>query len=444
MCEIRVKIAFHLHWKVKLEPSKGGRMNSDIRVDVVIFGGGIAGLWCLNDIINAGYSAVLFEKHLLGGGQTCHSHVYIHQGHMYREVELAAAVRSTTAKWDEWLVASNIQPVQSGSHFGFVSLAQARLRTAIWSHDRLRLSWSRLDRSLFPDALKGGAVRVVLRSPEYCLDAESIIRVLAKRCEDRIAALDEVLGFDVDLGTSNVKTIQVRLRSGGSIRVIPRAILFAAGSGNQALLNVVSLGRPEYLRSVREQQQFRKSHMLVVRGPKKILHPLTGVFPYIGGLFIVCRESDEEVVWLVSDDRGPALGAVEEWLSYDARWWLPPVLAALQRLAPTCFANPENLLWAMYDAPKSEGRVAGFIPHEVRLSRFVFANVWALWPTKLTMAPEASSHAAGEIANYLKKPMQAPSLGPWSSVRQFPGYAPERWKQLLLLSWNNFQKLYNL
>src|SRR5690606_11380471 len=37
--------------------------------DLVIFGGGVAGLWLLNRAREAGYSALLFEREALGAGQ---------------------------------------------------------------------------------------------------------------------------------------------------------------------------------------------------------------------------------------------------------------------------------------------------------------------------------------------------------------------------------------
>jgi len=54
-----------------------------IEVDVVVIGGGIQGLWLLGDLIKAGYNAILLERMQPGFGQTGHSHVFLHQGHIY-------------------------------------------------------------------------------------------------------------------------------------------------------------------------------------------------------------------------------------------------------------------------------------------------------------------------------------------------------------------------
>ena len=51
--------------------------------DIVIFGGGIAGLWLLNCLRAAGYSAALLERSALGHGQSIASQGMIHGGMKY-------------------------------------------------------------------------------------------------------------------------------------------------------------------------------------------------------------------------------------------------------------------------------------------------------------------------------------------------------------------------
>ena len=49
-------------------------------VEVVIFGGGIAGLWLLDELHRAGMTTLLLEAHELGSGQTIASQGIIHGG----------------------------------------------------------------------------------------------------------------------------------------------------------------------------------------------------------------------------------------------------------------------------------------------------------------------------------------------------------------------------
>ena len=58
-------------------------MNLSYSTDIVIFGGGIAGLWMLKRLHLAGYQAILLEKDQLGAGQTLASQGIVHGGLKY-------------------------------------------------------------------------------------------------------------------------------------------------------------------------------------------------------------------------------------------------------------------------------------------------------------------------------------------------------------------------
>ena len=51
--------------------------------DLVIFGGGAAGLWLLDEAVRRGLDALLLEAHELGSGQTVASQGIIHGGLKY-------------------------------------------------------------------------------------------------------------------------------------------------------------------------------------------------------------------------------------------------------------------------------------------------------------------------------------------------------------------------
>ena len=56
---------------------------SSYHSDLIIFGGGIAGLWTYNVLKDAGYSVILLEKDKLGGTQSMASQGMIHGGQRY-------------------------------------------------------------------------------------------------------------------------------------------------------------------------------------------------------------------------------------------------------------------------------------------------------------------------------------------------------------------------
>ena len=57
--------------------------SGQLHVDVVIFGGGVAGLWLLARLCQAGYQALLLESNALGAGQTRFAQGIIHGGTKY-------------------------------------------------------------------------------------------------------------------------------------------------------------------------------------------------------------------------------------------------------------------------------------------------------------------------------------------------------------------------
>ena len=67
---------------MRRHPGKAMPSNT-VKVDTVIAGGGIAGLWLLNVLRSKGYSAVLLEAGSLGGAQTLSSQGIIHGGMKY-------------------------------------------------------------------------------------------------------------------------------------------------------------------------------------------------------------------------------------------------------------------------------------------------------------------------------------------------------------------------
>jgi hypothetical protein len=425
----------------------GGNKSSPIGLDVLIIGGGIMGLWLLNDLRRARYTALLLERRELGGEQTCHSHVYIHQGHLYRDVELAEHLKNIQPLWDAWLGSRTPQYEASQSFFGFASSADAQQKTNFWSDPRLRLAYTPIAPRAISPALQGGAVRVVRSTPERCLNGAWLMSELSQSpsVSDCISRIQEVTAIRIDLATETVTEVEVLMANGARLTFQPGALVLTAGMGNQPLLDLASGGRSALLGRMREAQQIRKGHMLIVRGEQHDLPPLTGVFPSFGGLFIVSRMEGDDTVWLISDNRSPLSSVSHDWITHDVRWWLPRVLTSLRDVAPNAFSRPERLYWGIYEAPKAEGRQSGLLPSEERIEQFGLRNLWAVWPSKLTLAPEASRVMLEQIRKLIPPPRRRASLSEtWDNARVPARIAPERWTTIPLVAWGAFRRLYDL
>ncbi len=72
--------------------------------DIIIFGGGIAGLFIANRLRRAGYSLIVIEKGALGGVQTLASQGMIHGGQKYtlqgNVTAQASSIAAMPERWD--------------------------------------------------------------------------------------------------------------------------------------------------------------------------------------------------------------------------------------------------------------------------------------------------------------------------------------------------------
>ena len=379
-----------------------------IQTDVLILGGGVQGLWLLKDLRREGYNAVLLETETLGGQQTCHSHVYIHQGHVYAAEKLnaddtlVAKLRDTDPIWKAWFAGTGRTPQRENmpSYFGFHSEAALERLKALRSHPEFPLPFDDVDE--LPPALRGGgtAINKVCSSPEVCLNGQWLVKELSKdlkSCIGKIFVVNSIQASSEGLGPIKVE-VSLSAASGDRRTFLSKGLVLTAGAANGDLMRLATQSWDRNIQGVIDtQQEIRKGHMLVVYGGKESsFEPLTGVFPDVGQLFIVSRKSGSEIIWLISDGRSP--GPDEPGYStWDAKKWLPDVVEALARLAPRFFGTTvrDQLRWAVYSAPKAEQ--GGKLRPPGWCSRVGKACLWVIYPTKLTLAPRMSSDVIADM-----------------------------------------------
>ena len=133
-----------------------------VRLDLLIIGGGVAGLWTLNRAVKAGYSALLVEKGALGGGQSVHSQGIIHGGTKYALngtfTRAASAIAAMPARWRACLAGQ-----------GELDLSEAtRLSDATYFWSKATLG-AKLTSFLASKALRGRVEALASKFPLYPL-----------------------------------------------------------------------------------------------------------------------------------------------------------------------------------------------------------------------------------------------------------------------------------
>jgi len=238
-----------------------------VSVDVVVVGGGAAGLWLLNVLEGAGYRAVLLEAERLGAGQSLMSQGMIHGGLKYAlggaltgASEAAAAM---PARWRACLAGTGpvdltgLAPVCDHNVLFADATAFGKLR-AFFASRALAGRIRKLAPAAWPEAL-AGSPSTVYALDDLVLDTEALLRHL----HERVAAL----AYRHRLEARHIQLAEREVRiTAGRLRLRATCLVLAAGSGNAALLEALGVREPA--------MQCRPLRQALVRAPG--LPPLFG------------------------------------------------------------------------------------------------------------------------------------------------------------------------
>ncbi len=346
----------------------------DLECDVVIWGGGCAGLWLLDELRRGGVRAVLLEANALGSGQTVAAQGILHGGLKYSLAGLLSAsarmVREMPLVWDA-AVAGNAEP----------DLSAMRLRApwcALWRGASLK-SWTSMlgavaalqvrpvefNEQEIPPVL-AGCPRPVYRLAERVIDPLSLLEVLAERNRGLVWQVSSNGGLQQGSESILVR----RPGSDETLRLRSRWVVLSAGEGNATLRARLGLAT--------EIMQRRPLRVALVRGnlPRLNGHCVEGAKTRV----TITSEIDRQgrTVWQlggqVSED-GISMKA-DDFLSHAKR----ELLAVLPGF------HDDGLEWAEFSVNRAErATTSGLMPGDVQIIRE--GNVLTVWPTKLVMAP---------------------------------------------------------
>lgn len=221
-----------------------------IETDIVIIGGGIAGLWSLNRLKALGYSVILLEADALGAGQTIKSQGIIHGGMKYALKGFlsrsANLIENMPTRWKACLVGDgeiDLRTVKT------LSDHQLLFSTGSLSSDLLnffgsfalnsrvkKLSSTELPSVLQNPEFKGHAYRL----NEIVLDTPSLIETLAKPHWDSIYKISAD-DLQIKLKPSSqqleleIDYLLLQNNTSSSIQIRAQKYLFLAGESNQIL-----------------------------------------------------------------------------------------------------------------------------------------------------------------------------------------------------------------
>jgi glycine/D-amino acid oxidase-like deaminating enzyme len=382
-----------------------------MRLDVLVFGGGAAGLWCLDRLRRAGYHAILLESQALGSGQTIQAQGIIHGGGKYalRGVRDFAAVRSTSQMPDRWRrsIAGDFEPDLTGTEIlserchlwlprgsALARLQSLGIMGLVARTGLLATAPNKLPRADWPEALRESACAVYSLA-EPVIATGSFLKTLAERHRGFVFLYN---GAEEHFSASAVRIDGAVLK--------PRAIVLAAGAGNEELLKKAGIKSP--------LMQRRPLGMVLLRGG---LPPLFG-HCIVGGKTGLTITTPVSGLWQIGGELAERLACEPDYRA--ARNW---ALAEIRRLIPQIDLRGAEI--SIYRAVRAEARTAALRrPSGVHVNK-IAPGLLAAWPTKLSMAPVLADEVFEIVQLELKAPAGYAETPPWPR----PAVAAYPWEE---------------
>lgn len=350
-----------------------------IPLDVVILGGGIAGLWTLDLLRRSGVDCVLLEPHALGQGQSMWSQGIIHGGLKYTLTGMlnpaAEAIREMPVIWRDCL-AGKREPDLSAArlraehcHLWHTQSLASRLGM-FGARMGLRVAPVVLEKSEQPAALRE-CPGTVARLDEQVIDVASVLGALAARNVGRIIHTRDVL-LSFGMGTEGVG-VTLTPRVGDprpALSLAVRHLVLTAGAGNAPLRSQLGLDPMAC--------QTRPLHQVMVRGNLPTLNGHCTDGAATRATITSAVDADGRAVWQVGGqiaERGVSMSEAE-------------LIAFAKSELAVCLPGVRlgGAEWAAYRADRAEMKsTSGTRPDDATILEE--GRVITAWPTKLALAP---------------------------------------------------------
>ena len=347
--------------------------------DIVVCGGGVAGLWLLNILTKAGFDVLLIEKESLGGYQTIASQGMIHGGQRYllgtNSSAHAETVATLPSRWDACLGGTgevDLTGVHVLSETQFMWAVGGRLSQVALISGKFTLNAKtrNLDGDEVPRALYGMTTPHVIELPEKVLDVGSLIKALSDPHKDRIQKAEvEFLSRD---GTLSVNGSKIKAQ----------VVICAAGLGNEEYLTMLDAGlrtsqrRPLRQFMVRSMPYALYGHGITTSYKPRVTvtsHPLNsgGYVWYLGGSIAddTLSLNDLDAIEFAKKE----INLIFDHLDWTGKQW-----------STWCCVRAE--------AYSHNGRLPnGPVVKE-------YGSVLVVWPTKLTLTPHLGDQVLARLS----------------------------------------------
>lgn len=367
-------------------------MSSKVKVDIVIFGGGVAGLWILNRLRQMGLSVLLFETGALGGGQTFHAQGIIHGGLKYAlQGALTGESKALASVPDLWRSCLDGQgeinlsqtKILSEKHYLFSPSKFKAKIAGFLASQTLQSQVEKIPPSHYPKAFQNPNFKGELFGvDEIVLDVPSLIQNLAKPQFNSIIKINSFSAEDFILDSEqNISSIQLKTDT-QSITIEAQHFIFAAGAGNGLIAQQLNLPKIA--------MQKRPLRMVLVKLPFD-----APVYAHCVGLSDKPRltitthyTQKGEMIWYLGGQ------LAEEGVQRSETEQIHCAQKELSELFP--WFNFQDAQFSSFCIDRAEPMQANQAKPKDAYSK-TLGNISICWPTKLALAPLLAQEIVKEI-----------------------------------------------
>jgi len=350
--------------------------------DIVILGGGIAGLWLLNRLYSEGYQPLLIETKALGSGQTLASQGIIHGGLKYALsgslTGAANVIADMPRRWRRCLAGDgdvNLQGVPVLSDYYYMwsdGSLRSKLKTFLGSKS-LAGRVEVVERDDYPDIFSGINIDGSLyRLPDFVVDTAALLEKLTEPVRSRIFQIDKN-NVDFSKNASSNYSICIQLNE-YRLEISASQIIFCAGEGNAALMEQAAI------HSI--AAQVRPLHMVYMKKqnlPKMFVHYVGDDFSLTPKLTVTSHQDERgQTVWYMGGD------LAEGGIGKPKEEQIEITQGLVRDLFP--WIDTSDGEWDSFTINRAEAKINNnYRPDDAYIA--IESNIIVAWPTKLTLTP---------------------------------------------------------
>ncbi len=400
-------------------------MNKTVETDIAIIGGGITGLWLLNQLREQGFSAILLESATLGGEQTHKSQGIIHGGMKYAlQGSLTAASDAISRMPQVWQACLQGEgsidlrdvPVLSTHQYLWTTSALTSKLSGFFASIALKGDVKSLKRDEFPANFQNPQFKGQLYSlNEMVIDVHSLIRALVKPNQDAIFKIDPIQENHLEVDEHNrLVSLEIHAAPMQPLFLKAKKYIFAAGSGNEIIL--------KKFHSNPVAMQLRPLHMVIAKHdfPDEVYAHCLGFGATPRVTITTHRTADGKYAWYIGGQ------IAEEGVKRDAAEQIATTRQELQELFP--WLDFTNVQFATFMVNRAEVMQPGGKRPDSCFMKEIENSIVA-WPTKLALAPLL----ANQIIECLLRENAKSDKSDIREMRAWPmpAFAKPMWDQLL-------------